>query len=68
MPIFEYKCSKCDEQFDVMTSIAERDEQQACPSCEKGVGKRILSLFASPAGRTSGGLPGGGCSSGGGFT
>jgi len=33
MPLYTFKCNSCNEVFDVLCSIAER-ENQACPKCE----------------------------------
>jgi putative FmdB family regulatory protein len=71
MPIYEYRCEKCAGKFDVLTSFAERDRAQVCPSCESTRTRVLISSFASfgPAGETrpldlaSGG--GGGCCGGG---
>jgi len=32
MPIYEYKCSKCDEEFE--TLVFRSDESVACPQCK----------------------------------
>jgi len=41
MPIYEYRCEKCDNVFEVLQSgFDEREE--TCPKC-KGVSKRIIS-------------------------
>lgn len=33
MPFYEYHCPKCDEMFDLMRSIADRDKPAECPTC-----------------------------------
>jgi putative FmdB family regulatory protein len=45
MPIYEYRCEPCQNQFEsfVMTS----SEQPACPSCESADVKKLMSTFAS---------------------
>ncbi|HEX6349789.1 MAG TPA: zinc ribbon domain-containing protein [Candidatus Dormibacteraeota bacterium] len=47
MPIYEYRCEKCSSQFDVLTSFAERDRAQVCPTCESTRTRVQVSSFAS---------------------
>ena len=65
MPIFEYHCAKCGNEFEEL--VFNRDEKVPCPKCaSRKVGKR-MSVFARGAG---GGGDGGdiGASSGGGHS
>ncbi len=48
MPIYEYNCTKCGMDFELMRSFSEVDEPADCPKC-KVKGKRLLSVFASTA-------------------
>lgn len=48
MPIYEYKCSKCGTDFELMRSFSEMGKPAYCPKC-KGKGERLLSVFASTA-------------------
>jgi putative FmdB family regulatory protein len=61
MPIFEYKCRKCGENFEVL--FRSRDEKLvvACPQCGSKKAERLLSAFAGKVGNTSAG--GAGCGS-----
>jgi putative FmdB family regulatory protein len=34
MPIYAFKCSECETEFDRMLKLADWDEPQACPECE----------------------------------
>lgn len=45
MPIYEYKCIECGNEFDLRTSIAEA-EHVCCPKCGAKRLQRILSRFA----------------------
>jgi putative FmdB family regulatory protein len=60
MPIFEFRCGKCGENFEVF--FRSRDEKVAilCPKCGSKKAKRLMSAFAGKVGRTS---AGGGCGS-----
>lgn len=44
MPVYEYKCTHCDETFDVIASLDERDEKAVCPRC----GHRDVTLVLRP--------------------
>lgn len=47
MPIYEYRCEHCDRSFDVLTSFAERDRKQPCPTCESTQTRVQVSSFAA---------------------
>ncbi len=51
MPIFEYRCEKCDEAFETLVMGKEIPE---CPGCHGTKLERLLSTFAAVTG-TSGG-------------
>lgn len=50
MPIYEYRCEACERQFEVLTSFAERDRAQTCPSCESMRTRVLVSSFAAIGG------------------
>ena len=54
MPIYEYRCQQCAGTFDVLTSYADRDKAQVCPSCESTRTRVLVSTFASLGGEESG--------------
>lgn len=60
MPIFEYICEKCGNQFERLQR-AEQPEGRGCPKCGSSDIKRQLSSFSSNAGGSSSGT----CFSGG---
>jgi putative FmdB family regulatory protein len=41
MPIYEYRCTGCDHQFE---TLVRSGDTPVCPSCECGALERILSL------------------------
>jgi putative FmdB family regulatory protein len=47
MPIFEYRCKSCDEEFEAL--VLGRDKP-ACPSCRGRKLERLLSTFAAVTG------------------
>jgi len=73
MPIYEYRCESCAGTFEVLTSFAERDRGQSCPSCSSARTRVLVSSFAFAGGAgdaldfgeksASGGCCGGGCGS-----
>jgi putative FmdB family regulatory protein len=70
MPIYEYRCESCAGSFEVLTSFAERDRGQECPSCSSPRTRVLVSTFAtagnseSLAGDMDFGAAGGGCCGG----
>lgn len=34
MPNYEYRCAKCQKKFELMRSIAKRDDATVCPHCK----------------------------------
>ena len=48
MPIYEYNCTKCGMDFELIRSFREVDKPAYCPKC-KIKGRRLLSVFASTA-------------------
>jgi len=47
MPIFEYKCSSCDELFE---TVVRSNTQPTCPSCGGTYLAKQLSVFAASTG------------------
>ena len=54
MPIFEYRCNDCGEEFDELESIANRDKPHKCPSCGSMKSERRISTFCAGSGEGSG--------------
>lgn len=73
MPIYEYRCEGCAGTFEVLTSFAERDRSQPCPTCTSERTRVLVSSFAFAGHGEStaetadfgsgGGCCGGGCGS-----
>ncbi|HUU01134.1 MAG TPA: zinc ribbon domain-containing protein [Myxococcota bacterium] len=63
MPMYEYECSKCKHQFELLKSLSERDDPCECPACRKKAKmKRLSSLFSSSGSGGSTGNLSGACS------
>jgi putative FmdB family regulatory protein len=47
MALYEYKCSDCEERFELMRSMNAADEPAECPECGGVESRRLISNFAS---------------------
>lgn len=45
MPIYEYRCRKCGNEFELMRRITQMDAQAPCPACRSRATGRKLSTF-----------------------
>lgn len=43
MPIYEFKCSKCEEFFEVIVMPSDKDNAVTCPKCKSEEFERVLS-------------------------
>lgn len=64
MPIYEFKCEKCNTGFEQL--VMSQQEQVACPQCSAKQVSRLMSHFSKGGnsdsiGSLSGGMGGGGC-------
>jgi putative FmdB family regulatory protein len=46
MPIYEYRCSRCGEQFDRFVRTAAETRETACPACSSRSVVKVPSTFA----------------------
>jgi len=53
MPIYEYRCRKCKETFEVMQKINEDNRGLRCPKCRTDEPERLLSSFCSGSSKSS---------------
>jgi putative FmdB family regulatory protein len=59
VPVYEYKCTECGEKTHRLQDVGEDSSGKACLSCEKGVIKKVFSVFGTQAaGLQNSGLPG----------
>lgn len=66
MPLFEYKCTDCDNRFEELVSSG--DVKVFCPKCKSEEVSRQLSVFSASGKSSSSGLPCGKPSCGSGFS
>ncbi len=45
MPLYDFRCRRCDERFE---ELARADEVPACPACGAPDPERLLGRFAGP--------------------
>ncbi|TYB36022.1 MAG: zinc ribbon domain-containing protein [Flexistipes sinusarabici] len=63
MPIFEYKCQSCGQEFSKL--VFNSSEEIKCPECGAADVKKKISVFSSSSADVSGGSS---CSADSGFT
>jgi putative FmdB family regulatory protein len=51
MPIFEYRCKECENEFETLVRGSERPQ---CPSCRSAKLEKLLSTFAALTGSSRG--------------
>lgn len=47
MPIYEYRCPECGEQFSRLRPMRELEEPARCPRCGNEQARRVLSVVAA---------------------
>lgn len=47
MPIYEYHCETCQDDFEVLVRTSADRDHVACPSCESGQVTKKFSAFAT---------------------
>lgn len=63
MPIYEFKCLKCEEFFELLVMGGDSDEEVCCPKCKEHSFERVMSTtnFAMGTKSAGGGAKPGGC-------
>ena len=60
MPLYEYRCEKCGQQYESYKRLAEEKKDETCPACGGRAAKLGISLFTakgtSPGGASSCGI------------
>ncbi len=51
MPIYEYKCNKCDQSFEQLVASMSSKSPVACPHCGSKQTVKQLSVFAARDGQ-----------------
>lgn len=50
MPIYEYKCRKCEYTFEIIQKSTEEKKCLICPKCGEKDTEKVLSSFSSTGG------------------
>ncbi len=58
MPIYEFKCLKCEECFELLVMNSKEDLEMKCPKCDSEKFERILSSTNYSFGGSAGGEQG----------
>jgi putative FmdB family regulatory protein len=58
MPIYEFRCNCCKDEFETLVRNTETDERIECPKCESTELERILSVCSRGAGQNQHGNSG----------
>ncbi|MHB9033569.1 MAG: FmdB family zinc ribbon protein [Anaerolineae bacterium] len=54
MPLYEYTCQECDEQFEKLVSFSAANQAVTCPNCHGTQCVKSISLFGSVRGSGGG--------------
>jgi putative FmdB family regulatory protein len=71
MPLYEYHCNECNEEFEKMVRFSEADQSPVCPACHsQDTVKKIsrVAAFGTSLGGSSFSTSTGSCGSSGGFS
>jgi putative FmdB family regulatory protein len=71
MPFYEYRCTECGAEFELMLRFSESDRRPACPKCQSAETQKKLSTVISLSATNSGSYSGASsssCGSRGGFS
>jgi putative FmdB family regulatory protein len=68
MPLYEYRCNECGEEFEKMLRFSEADRLPACPKCASQQTQKRLSKVVSFGAPVSSSTGSGSCGSRGGFS
>ena len=60
MPIYEFRCGKCEDTFEVFFRSRDEKIPIVCPRCGSKKAERMMSAFAGKVGNTAGGGASGG--------
>jgi len=53
MPIYEYKCTECEPQFEEIRPLGDDGKTLICPDCGTKAPKKVPSVFAAGSDQSS---------------
>jgi len=54
VPVFEYKCLKCGEKFELLVGVGKENNELKCPGCGSKDLSKLFSAFRFKGGNGSG--------------
>lgn len=54
MPIYEYRCQNCGNEFELLRGINQSDQEIECDACGQRQAQKLFSTFAASAGVAAG--------------
>jgi putative FmdB family regulatory protein len=53
MPIYEYRCRNCGNEFELLRGISQPDGEIECEACGQKQAQKLFSTFAASAGASA---------------
>ena len=53
MPLYEYRCQACGDDFEILRGLHEKDEDVKCPQCGEKKAEKLLSACCTVKGESS---------------
>jgi len=60
MPLYEYKCKDCGQEFESYRRLSDAGKEEPCPACGAGAERMGISLFRAKGSSSAGGSSCGG--------
>ena len=57
MPLVEYQCNECSNQFEILVGVSKDTEKAVCPECGSKKVEKLFSAFAAHAAAAPGRAP-----------
>lgn len=54
MPMYEYRCRRCEKKFEMLRRMQDADRELECPDCRSAEVERMVSAFAAGGCKPSG--------------
>ena len=53
MPLYEYRCQACGDEFEILRGLNDKDEDVKCPKCGEKKTEKLLSACCAVKGESS---------------
>ena len=53
MPLYEYRCQACGDEFEILRGLNDKDEDVKCPQCGAKEAEKLLSACCTMKGESS---------------